>query len=75
MEGQSRRRVVAGFWVFGIVLMVTGCASVNNEMQSWVGHQSELIAAWVPPARYASENDGQILIYLGYRDLGQTPGK
>jgi hypothetical protein len=63
-----------------LVLSLTttvGCASVNSQMQSWVGHhQAELIASWGPPARTAADgNGGTILIYYQYRDFGQTRGK
>ncbi len=73
-----RTRVfVAGTILVSSVLATLGCASVNSQMQSWVGHhQSELIASWGPPDRTASDgNGGVVLIYGSYRDFGQTPGK
>lgn len=56
---------------------VVGCAStINENMQSWVGHhQSELIQAWGPPTRTASDGKGgRVLIYEHWVDLGQRPG-
>jgi hypothetical protein len=62
-----------------IVLVGTGgcAANVNKMMESWVGHhQSELILAWGPPNQVSSDGKGgQVLIYSGYVNLGQTPGR
>lgn len=46
-------------------LTVMGCATVNNEMQSWVGHpKSELIAQWGYPTRTGSDGKGgEILVW------------
>ena len=58
-------------------LITFGCAaSINKNMQSWVGHhQSELILAWGPPTRIMPDGKGgAVLIYESYMNLGQSPG-
>ena len=46
-------------------------------MDSWLGnHKSELIRSWSPPTYVTSDgNNGGILVYERYVDLGQKPGR
>ncbi len=48
-----------------VLIATTGCTSISQTMQAWVGHHySELIAAWGPPDQtYSDGRDGQIFIY------------
>lgn len=72
------RKSIGIAWLVILVGLLSGCASsVNEMMQSWVGHhQSELIAKWGPPLQTASDGKGgTVLIYGEYVDLGQTPGQ
>lgn len=70
----------SGITLFAIVsflLLVQGCVSTQEIMNSWLGHhQSDLIASWGPPTRTASDGKGgSILIYEQFVDLGQSPGE
>jgi len=72
-----RREINLALIAVVAVLAPVGCASVNDQMESWTGHhQQELILSWGPPTRTASDGaDGWILIYEYDRDFGQIPGK
>ena len=54
---------------------ISGCASINKTMQSWVGnHQSDLIASWGPPQQVMDDGrGGRIFIYPTTRSL-TSPG-
>ena len=58
------RSVLFGVGVL-IVSMTPGCAVLNKNMASWVGHDSnELIAAWGPPQQVLDAGQGgQIFVY------------
>lgn len=58
------------------VLATIGCASINDQMASWMGHhQQELILDWGPPTRERLHGaDGWILIHEYDRNFGQIPG-
>jgi hypothetical protein len=59
-----------------IVGLMSGCATVNKDMASWVGHHySELFDKWSPPTCTSPDGrGGQILIYEYDRKFGQIPG-
>ena len=68
------------FLIISLILLTStiGCASrVNQLMDSWVGsHKADLIRSWGPPQQIHSDGaEGEILVYGGYVNLGQTPGK
>lgn len=80
-DGRSAATGSRGILVCAIIaslLATCGCAAnINKNMQSWVGHQqSELILAWGPPSRIMPDgNGGAVLIYEGFVNLGQSPGR
>jgi hypothetical protein len=59
------------------IIIMTGCSTVNNTMQSWMGRsKSELYQSWGPPTRITDDGKGgEILIYERWIDLGQTSGR
>ncbi len=59
------RRFLSCLWLIGCCVSLTSCASINNEMQSWVGHHKhELIVAWGPPHSERQDGaGGEVLIY------------
>ncbi|MGH8462355.1 MAG: hypothetical protein ACRESS_12170 [Stenotrophobium sp.] len=54
-------KVTKIFFFFAIVLL-QGCASINEKMASFMGHdESDLIASWGPPSQVMDDgNGGQI---------------
>ena len=58
-----------------VLLLFTGCASINKTMQSWMGHhQSDLIASWGPPQQIMDDGQGgKIFIYFSTRTF-TSPG-
>ena len=63
MESRSCLFIVVSISISLLILF--GCASIAEEMESWKGqHKSDLILAWGPATRTASDGkDGLILIY------------
>lgn len=59
-----------------MLINTPGCASINENMASWMGHNSnELIASWGPPQQIMPDGqEGQILIYSQARQW-TTPGR
>ena len=59
-----------------LCLSLTGCATINKTMSSWMGHNvNDLIASWGPPQQIMSDGQGgQILIYSSARTY-TTPGQ
>jgi hypothetical protein len=57
------------------LLFISGCASINKTMQSWMGHhQSDLIASWGPPQQIMDDGQGgKIFIYSTTRTF-TSPG-
>jgi hypothetical protein len=67
-------------WLLLVVIaLFTGCASsassVNNLMQSWVGHTStELMAGWGPPTQIIDNPAGGKAFVYCSRDEWTSPG-
>jgi hypothetical protein len=57
------------------VIIVTGCASIDKQMDSWMGHhQSDLIANWGPPQQVIDDGQGgKIFVYSNNRSY-TSPG-
>ena len=55
---------------------IMGCATINKNMDSWMGHNvNDLIVSWGPPQQTMSDGQGgQILIYSQSRQW-TTPGQ
>ena len=59
------------FFLFVVALVFLGCASsVNNLMQSWVGHSAdELMMKWGPPTQVVDgPAGGKFIIYRSSYD-------
>jgi len=63
------------FFLLLALISFGGCAEVNKEMASWVGHdQNELIARWGPPQQVLDDgNGGKILVFTQTRSF-TSPG-
>ena len=50
----------------GMMLTLSGCASINSTMTSWMDHHySELIASWGPPQQIFDDGQGgRFFVYL-----------
>lgn len=48
-----------------LLIALTGCASINKDMQAWNGRTSQqLILQWGPPARSTTDGaGGEVLVY------------
>ena len=57
------------------VSFISGCSSINKNMQSWMRHhQSDLIASWGPPQQVMDDGrGGKIFIYSTTRSF-TSPG-
>lgn len=77
MRNLVKSSVITLFAIVSFLLLVQGCVSTQEIMNSWLGHhQSDLIASWGPPTRTASDGKGGlILIYEQHVNLGQSPGE
>ena len=58
-----------------IITAITGCASIDKTMESWMGHhQSDLIASWGPPQQVMDDGQGgKIFVYAATRSF-TSPG-
>jgi len=63
------------FTLFLILGSLSGCASIDTTMKSWMGHNvNDLIASWGPPQQVFSDGQGgQVFIYTQARQW-TTPG-
>ena len=57
------------------VLAITGCASIDKTMESWLGHhQTELIGSWGPPQQVFDDGSGgRVFVYSTSRSF-TSPG-
>ena len=57
------------------IAVLVGCTSLNETMESWVGHhRSDLIASWGPPQQVMDDGQGgEIFVYTTARSF-TTPG-
>lgn len=50
-----------------LLLALSGCASMEDEMNAWRGHtQAELIEKWGPPMSVSSDGQGGTILYYSH---------
>lgn len=74
--GLSVSKLTSVCGIFICVILFSGCAHINEVMQSWDGsHYSDLIASWGPPQQVFDDGQGgRILIYTEERQW-TSPGQ